>query len=99
MRHLPVSLISPPSTSKYCPITLLTMMATELYNNRHRGTNETLAGEALLVNVLQFLYNDERDCACAYVLFGRSDLTAGLMVESSTNEANVLVENLSTASS
>ncbi|KAL1687825.1 hypothetical protein GGG16DRAFT_127633 [Schizophyllum commune] len=64
------------------------MMATELYNNRHRGTNETLAGEALLVNVLQFLYNDERDCACAYVLFGRSDLTAGLMVESSTNEAN-----------
>ncbi|KAL1734590.1 hypothetical protein EV714DRAFT_280987 [Schizophyllum commune] len=64
------------------------MMATGLYHNRHRGTNETLAGESLLVNVLQFLDNDERDCACAYVLFGRSDLTAGFTVESSTNEAN-----------
>ncbi|KAL1757980.1 hypothetical protein FB107DRAFT_288856 [Schizophyllum commune] len=74
-------------------------MATELYNNHHRGTNEILAGESLLVNVLQPLDDDERDCACAYVLFGRSAPTAGLMVELLTNEANVLVENLSTASS
>ena len=72
-------------------------MATELYNNRHRGTNETLAGESLLVNVLQFLDNDERHCACAYVLLGHSALTAELMVETLTNEANVLVGNQSTA--
>ena len=51
------------------------------------------------MNVLQSQDDDERNCARAYVLFGRSDPTAGLMVESLTNEANVLVENLSTASS